>query len=89
MRVVALLLLILLWFILVLSVGFIPIEQRVAEFYLKDAPSSLKTANVITSIVWEYRGYDTLGEETVLFTAVTAVVAIMIRGVKLARKNHK
>jgi multicomponent Na+:H+ antiporter subunit B len=89
MKTIALILLILFWFILVLSIGQIPIEERVADFYLKDAPSSIKTANVVTSIVWEYRGYDTLGEETILFTAAIAVVAIMIGGMKIARKNHE
>ncbi|MDI6826182.1 MAG: hypothetical protein QMD36_03240 [Candidatus Aenigmarchaeota archaeon] len=89
MKVVALLLLVLFWFILVLSIGYIPIEKRVAVFYLKDAPSSIKTANVVTSVVWEYRGYDTLGEQTVLFAAAVAVVAIMIGGMKSARKTNE
>jgi multisubunit Na+/H+ antiporter MnhB subunit len=33
-------------------------------------------ANVVTSVVWGYRGYDTLGEATILFTAVAGVVMI-------------
>jgi multisubunit Na+/H+ antiporter MnhB subunit len=31
---------------------------------------------VVTTIVWGYRGYDTLGESTVLFTAVVGVIMI-------------
>jgi len=90
MKVVALLLLILFWFILVVTVGNLPIEKRVAEFYLRDSPSSsIKTANLVTAITWDYRGYDTFGEETILFTAAVAVVAIMLGGTMNARKNHK
>lgn len=33
-------------------------------------------ANVVTGILWDYRGYDTLGEATVIFVAVAAVAAL-------------
>ncbi len=39
------------------------------------------TNNVVTAIVFDYRGYDTLGEATVLFTAVVGV-ALILRKVK-------
>ncbi len=35
--------------------------------------------NVVTAIVFDYRGYDTLGEATVLFTAVIGVALILRR----------
>jgi multisubunit Na+/H+ antiporter MnhB subunit len=35
--------------------------------------------NVVTAIVFDYRGYDTLGEATVLFTAVLGVALILRR----------
>jgi len=35
--------------------------------------------NAVTAIVFDYRGYDTLGEATVLFTAVTGVALILRR----------
>lgn len=37
--------------------------------------------NAVTAIVFDYRGYDTLGEATVLFTAVVGV-ALILRKVK-------
>ncbi len=37
------------------------------------------TNNVVTAIVFDYRGYDTLGEATVLFTAVVGVALILRR----------
>ena len=35
--------------------------------------------NVVTAVVFDYRGYDTLGEATVLFTAVIGVALILRR----------
>jgi multicomponent Na+:H+ antiporter subunit B len=37
------------------------------------------TSNVVTSIVFDYRGFDTLGEEFILFAAVSGVV-LLLRG---------
>ena len=89
MKIIGLLLVILFSLILFLCVGEVPFEERVSTFYLKDASKTIKTANVVTAIVWGYRGYDTLGEETILFTATVAVVALMIGGTKNARKNNE
>ncbi len=33
--------------------------------------------NIVTAVVFDYRGFDTLGEATVLFTAVAGVVAVL------------
>ena len=35
--------------------------------------------NAVTAVVFDYRGYDTLGEATILFTAVTGVVMLFRR----------
>ncbi len=35
--------------------------------------------NVVTSVVFDYRGFDTLGEATILFTAVAGVVLVFRR----------
>ncbi len=37
------------------------------------------TSNVVTAVVFDYRGYDTLGEATVLFTAVVGVALVLRR----------
>lgn len=52
----------------------------VGQQILENAPAQTGAANVVTSVVWGYRGYDTLGEATVLFTAVVGVLAVL-RGV--------
>lgn len=51
----------------------------VKDFYLKQSPLGLKVANVVTSIVVSFRGFDTLGEVTVLFLASTALGSILYR----------
>ena len=35
--------------------------------------------NAVTSVVFDYRGFDTLGEATILFTAVGAVIMMFRR----------
>ncbi len=54
-----------------------PIEENsVAQVYLENAFQQTGSANVVTSIVWGYRGYDTVGESIVLFTAVIGVLMV-------------
>lgn len=52
------------------------IDNSIGQQILENAPQQTGAANVVTSVVWGYRGYDTLGEATVLFTAVVGVVMI-------------
>lgn len=54
-----------------------PALQSVAVYYLEHGMSQTGALNIVSTIVWDYRGYDTLGEVTVLFTAVLGVSAIM------------
>ncbi len=35
--------------------------------------------NIVTAVVFDYRGFDTLGEATILFTAVASVIMIFRR----------
>jgi len=51
----------------------------VKDFYLKQSPETLKVSNVVTAIVVSFRGFDTLGEVTVLFLASTALGSILYR----------
>lgn len=52
------------------------IDNSIGQHILENAPQQTGAANVVTSVVWGYRGYDTLGEVTVLFAAVVSVVMI-------------
>jgi len=63
-----------------------PIHQHVAPEYLQDSvPTvhgdelSIGIPNVVTSVLASYRGYDTLGETVVIFTAGIGVF-LLLRG---------
>jgi multicomponent Na+:H+ antiporter subunit B len=51
----------------------------VGEHYLDNGLEEAGATNLVTNIVLDYRGYDTLGEVTVLFTATTGVAALFWR----------
>lgn len=53
--------------------------MRVANVYLEKGLSGTGAANVVASVILDFRAYDTLGEATVLFTAVIGVLAIVRR----------
>lgn len=57
-----------------------PINHHVAPHYLEDSAKEIDLPNVVTSVLASYRGYDTLGETFVVFTAATGVLAILGRG---------
>ncbi|MCH9670358.1 MAG: DUF4040 domain-containing protein [Gammaproteobacteria bacterium] len=56
-----------------------PIHLHVAPHYLELSGAEIGVPNVVTSVLASYRGYDTLGEVTVIFTASVAVVALIGR----------
>jgi multisubunit Na+/H+ antiporter MnhB subunit len=56
---------------------------RMAEAYIEGATEKTGSANLVTGVIFDFRGYDTLGEATVLVTAVLGVIAILrLRGKK-------
>lgn len=55
------------------------IHKHVAPKYLADSIKETMVPNVVTSVLADYRGYDTLGETTVVFTAGAGVVALLRR----------
>ncbi len=52
---------------------------RMAQHYIDLGLEKTGAANLVTSVILDFRGYDTLGEATVLFTAVMGVVAVLRR----------
>lgn len=54
-----------------------PIHQHVAPMYLEGSERDIGVPNVVTSILASYRGYDTLGETTVVFTAAVGVMILL------------
>ncbi|MEK9723118.1 MAG: DUF4040 domain-containing protein [Rhodospirillaceae bacterium] len=65
-----------------------PIHKHVANRYLEKSGDEIDVPNVVTSVLASYRGYDTLGETFVIFTAAAGVLAILGR-VRLARRRKE
>lgn len=67
-----------------------PVNDRntnatVPDSYLTGSRNDTGSQNVVTAIVVEYRGFDTLGEVTVLFSAATGLAMIL----SFNRRNRK
>ena len=62
-----------------------PIHTHVVPRYLNEMKREVDLPNVVTVVLASYRGYDTLGETTVVFTAGAGVVALLRR----RRKDRK
>jgi multicomponent Na+:H+ antiporter subunit B len=56
-----------------------PIHQHVAPRYISETPVKIGIPNFVTSILADYRGYDTLGEVAVIFTAGIGVMLLLGR----------
>lgn len=57
-----------------------PVQLHVAPRYILESPKEIGIPNVITAILASYRGFDTLGEVAVVFTAGVAVLVLLGRG---------
>ncbi|MCW8915985.1 MAG: DUF4040 domain-containing protein [Magnetovibrio sp.] len=56
-----------------------PIHQHVANRYIEKSGDEVGPPNMVTSVLASYRGYDTLGETAVVFTAAVGVLVIIGR----------
>jgi multisubunit Na+/H+ antiporter MnhB subunit len=56
------------------SPGYVDMDQ----YFIDHGQEQIAANNIVTSVVFDYRGFDTLGESAVLFTAVVGV-ALMFR----------
>ena len=65
-----------------------PVHQHVARHYLENSSAEVGVPNVVTAILASYRGYDTLGEVTVIFTAATGL-ALLIGGRRHRRAGEE
>ncbi|MCD6527282.1 MAG: DUF4040 domain-containing protein [Desulfuromonas sp.] len=54
-----------------------PIHHHVAPRYIEQSQQEIGPPNFVTSILASYRGYDTLAETVVIFTAGLSVVALL------------
>ena len=56
-----------------------PVHQHAAPRYLNDSKDEIGLPNVVTSVLASYRGYDTMGETFVIFTAAVGVLTLIGR----------
>lgn len=56
-----------------------PIHHHVVPRYLNDSMTEIGLPNVVTSVLASYRGYDTMGEAFVIFTAAIGVITLIGR----------
>jgi multisubunit Na+/H+ antiporter MnhB subunit len=49
------------------------------DYIIDNCQNETGADNGVTSVVFDYRGFDTLGEATVLFTAVAGVIVLFRR----------
>ena len=59
--------------------GF-PGDAPMDTYFVEHAQRDRAANNVVTAIVFDYRGFDTLGEAAVLFTAVSSIALIFRKG---------
>ncbi|MFH1172656.1 MAG: hydrogen gas-evolving membrane-bound hydrogenase subunit E [Nanoarchaeota archaeon] len=84
-KIVGVLVLALFAFVLAQSLFFIPqfgdldVGRDVSSYYIDNSLEKTGSANIVNSIVWDFRSYDTLGEETVLFAATIGIVLLVRR----------
>lgn len=74
------------WLSLVLFIGLLvtgvmflhpfgePVAPVMDDYMIANSQSETGSNNVVTAILFDYRGFDTLGEATVLFAAVAGVL---------------
>ena len=56
-----------------------PANIHVSPTYIEDSVEATHTPNIVTAVLADYRGYDTLGETVVIFTAGLACVLILMK----------
>ena len=57
-----------------------PVHHHVAPHYLEESEHEIGIPNVVTSVLASYRGYDTMGETTVIFAALVGVLLLLSLG---------
>ncbi len=74
------------WFLKMASSDLAPLgdhTMRMSDAYVNGAVDRSGSINLVTGVVFDFRGYDTLGEAAVLVTAVLGVLTILrIKGKK-------
>ena len=54
-----------------------PVHTHVAQRYIEESGEEIGIPNIVTSVLASYRGFDTLGEVAVVFTALITVLLLL------------
>ncbi|HDR88554.1 MAG TPA: cation:proton antiporter [Bacteroidetes bacterium] len=74
---------------LFMSISQIPFGEpgeRMGDHFIREGVKETGATNIVTAVVVSYRGFDTLGEVTVLFTAAMGLGAVI--GLVRRKKTH-
>jgi len=66
-----------------------PIHHHVADDYIERTHDEIGVPNMVTAVLASYRGYDTWGETTVIFTACVGVMLLLGGAKTYYRWRHK
>ena len=58
---------------------FAEVPNSASQTYIREGVKDTGAANLVASVILDYRGYDTLGEATVLFTSILGAIVILRR----------
>jgi multisubunit Na+/H+ antiporter MnhB subunit len=53
-----------------------PGKTAMDEYFLNNARTDISARNIVTSLVFDYRSFDTVGKAAILFAAVCAIGAL-------------
>jgi len=59
------------------TAAFTQNDNSASQKYIEDGLEDTGAANIVSSVILDYRAYDTLGEATVLFTAIIGATVIL------------
>ncbi|MBS3816499.1 MAG: hypothetical protein KGY76_02925 [Candidatus Thermoplasmatota archaeon] len=65
-----------------------PDQSAMDDHFLGDTQERHQVNNVVTAVLFDYRGLDTLGEATILFSAVSGVLTVL-REIKKDEKEEE
>jgi len=55
-------------------------DNELSQRYVEQGMSEIGAQNLVANMILVYRGFDTFGESTVLFTAATCVILLLMKG---------
>lgn len=69
--------------------GNVPTYDGIAKLIVDRTIEGTHAINSVTAVVFDFRGYDTLGESFVLFTAISCSAAVLRKGVAARRESDE